>query len=335
MMSNLTSQFSMNECIADEIDKGVLPWWGETVLSWWIPAIWCCNMCCTIFQCCTWGILGTSHRDAFTGNTGALLSTSSPLIRSTKLQGSTFLPGWLLQGPVTCFCKGCRNGKRWRKCSLDVNWSVPGGAGLQTSMEGGNPGVTVWCCVLALPFFTDNMAMFLTFSWPSWSQAVVAMIRFKSGLSKWSQRGDPRLLASTFVLAHWMPVLYFWWRLPGAKNAIIDHTLKGSSTLCLSYSGMYLCAKEPGHISILMMFCPRRLLQLIKRIRRSSVFTRCAVHDAAWHVQAFTSYRPHPCGACKRSYHQTPLSGLAKAYQSNPCLPTAAMSCSFAIKADC
>lgn len=40
--------------------------------------------------------------------------------------------------------------------------------------------------------------------WKVAIQAVVAMIRFKSGLSNWSQRGDPR-----------------------AKNAIIDHTLKG------------------------------------------------------------------------------------------------------------
>lgn len=44
--------------------------------------------------------------------------------------------------------------------------------------------------------------------WKVAIQAVVAMLRFKSGLSGWSQRADPR-----------------------SKNAVVDHTLKGFHTL--------------------------------------------------------------------------------------------------------
>ena len=60
------------------------------------------------------------------------------------------------------FWKGCWNGKGRRKCYSDINWPVPGGAGLQTSMEGGNPGVTVSLavCLAASHFLTDNMALF-------------------------------------------------------------------------------------------------------------------------------------------------------------------------------
>ena len=92
---------------------------------------------------------------------------------------------------------------------------------------------------------------------------------------------------------------------------------------------MYLCPTSTWFVSILMMCCPRRLLQLIKWIR-ISVFTRCAVHDAAWHVQAFTSYRPHPYGACKRSCHQIPLSGLGWSIPTEPKgLPIAATATAF------
>ena len=60
------------------------------------------------------------------------------------------------------FWNGCWNGKGRRKCysvtQILYNWPVPGGAGLQTSMEGGNPGVTVSLavCLAASPFLTEE-----------------------------------------------------------------------------------------------------------------------------------------------------------------------------------
>ena len=177
-MSNLTSQFCMN---ALQMKFTKVPCFGSEKWfshDWFHPLDSLDAATCVVqsFNVVLEGYL-VPQRDTFNGagNTYVMF-TNSPLIRrSTKLQGSIFLPGWLLQGPekhvlgnvvpqlcshrlkFLCWCsllmewlflkmifgKGGWNGKGRRKCYSDINWPVPGGAGLQTSMEGGNPGVTV------------------------------------------------------------------------------------------------------------------------------------------------------------------------------------------------
>ena len=152
------------------------------VLSWLIPSTWCCNMCgnnlsVLVLFWDTW-YLREIHSICQWGWKHLRNVTSSPLIgRSVwNFKAQTFLPGWLLQGPekhvlgnvvpqlcshrlkFLCWCslrfwndffskmifgKALGTAKDEGSVTQINNWPVPGGAGLQTSMEGGNPGVTV------------------------------------------------------------------------------------------------------------------------------------------------------------------------------------------------